>query len=98
MAVPFASRSPSLPLPMTPLVGRERERAALHTLVRSGVRLVTVTGPGGVGKTRLALEVARDLAVDRADQVQFVTLASIAASELVIPAIAQALEVHEAGS
>jgi predicted ATPase/DNA-binding CsgD family transcriptional regulator len=98
MAVPFVPRLSTLPTPLTTLIGRERERAALLALVQAGVRLVTLTGPGGVGKTRLALEVAHDLAVDRADQVQFVELASLAAADLVIPEIARALDVHEAGS
>ena len=53
------------PVPLTTLIGREREVLALRTLlVRPAVRLVTVTGPGGVGKTRLAVEVASELGED----------------------------------
>src|SRR5260370_12643923 len=64
---------------------------------RSQVRLVTLTGTGGVGKTRLGLQVATDLLDEFADGVCFVPLASISDADLVIATIAQALGIKEAG-
>jgi hypothetical protein len=81
-----------LPVPATPLVGREQEAAAIEGLVvREGVRLVTLTGPGGVGKTRLMVEAARRLGPGFADGVRFVELAAVSATDLVAPAIAAGL-------
>jgi hypothetical protein len=81
-----------LPVPVTPLVGREREAAAVGDLVlKQGVRLVSLTGPGGVGKTRLAVEAARRLGPGFADGVRFVELAAVSAADLVAAAIAAGL-------
>jgi predicted ATPase len=82
----------ALPVPATPLVGREQEAAALEGLVaRDGVRLVTLTGPGGVGKSRLMIEAARRLGPGFADGVRFVELAAVSTADLVAPAIAAGL-------
>src|SRR5215470_4541401 len=67
-----------LPIPLTTLVGREREVAAVCALLsRPEVRLVTLTGTGGVGKTRLAVQVAETASSDYMDGVRFVSLAPI---------------------
>ena len=65
-----------LPAPATSIVGREAELAELAALLRDGSRLVTLTGAGGIGKTRLALQIGRDLAEAFADGVHFVDLAA----------------------
>ncbi|HEY7279023.1 MAG TPA: DUF4062 domain-containing protein [Trebonia sp.] len=88
----------ALPAPATPLVGRERESEAVSELVlREGVRLVTLTGPGGVGKSRLALEVARRFGSSFADGVRFVDLAPVQRAELVAAAIAAGLGLRTSG-
>ena len=82
----------ALPVPATPLVGREREASTVEDLVvREGVRLVTLTGPGGVGKTRLVVEVARQLAPGFADGVRFVELAAVLSADLVAAAVTAGL-------
>jgi predicted ATPase/DNA-binding CsgD family transcriptional regulator len=88
------------PLPrfLTPLVGREREVAALQALLMHPESpLVTLVGPGGVGKTRLVVRVAAEIAEAFPDGVSFVPLAAIRDPGLVLPTIAQALGVREAG-
>ena len=68
----------NLPAQLTPLIGRKQEVTAVDTLLRHPeVRLVTLTGPGGVGKTRLGLEIATELLDDYPDGVCFVPLAPI---------------------
>ena len=92
------TRPTNLPPQPTRLIGREQELAEVGELLRRvDVRLVTVTGPGGAGKTRLALQAAADLLDDFADGVFFVGLAGVAEPSLVIPAIAQTLGVKESG-
>jgi predicted ATPase len=94
--VPLAENELELPRPAYPLVGRKRELADLEALLcTEDVRLVTMTGPGGTGKTRLALELARRVASAYADGVRFVGLAPLADHGLVLAAIAQATGVKE---
>ena len=87
-----SSRPHNLPAQSTPFVGRREERAALDALLADrDVRLITVVGAGGMGKTRLVLETARE-AVDRFEHgVWFVSLAPLASPEAIVPAVAQAL-------
>ena len=81
----------NLPVAQSALVGRERELEELLALLRDGHRVVTVTGPGGTGKTRLALQAAAELVDDFEDGVFWVPLAALDDSELVVPAVAQTL-------
>src|SRR3989442_15489723 len=88
----------NLPTQLTPLLGREQEVAAACALLRGPeVRLLTLTGTGGVGKTRLALQIAAELVDDFADGVYFVSLAPLSDPNLVIPTIAQSFELKETG-
>jgi predicted ATPase/DNA-binding CsgD family transcriptional regulator len=84
--------SSTLQLPLTSLIGREREVAAAYTLLaRPEVRLLTLSGTGGVGKTRLALAIANEVQGSFPDGVCFVSLACIQDPDLVLPTIVQAL-------
>ncbi|TMC88278.1 MAG: hypothetical protein E6J22_16015, partial [Chloroflexi bacterium] len=88
----------NLPSQLTPLIGREQERQAVCTLLRRpGVRLVTLTGTGGVGKTRLSLQVATDLLDDFCDGVCFIQLAPVSDPELVVATITRTLGIKEVG-
>ena len=101
---PYVTRSSAgvlhnLPNQLTTFIGREEElNTARQTLLRKDVSLVTFTGPGGTGKTRLSLEVARQLVGQFKDGVFFVQLADVTNADQVIARIAQQLEVRSAGS
>ena len=91
----FASLPSSLPTPAVPLVGRTGELAALTDLVRTQ-RVVTITGPGGVGKTRVLIELGRLLAAEFPDALAFITLADVSEPAAFLPTLATALDVKEA--
>lgn len=95
--VTLDSQRTNLPSQATPFIGRQRELAALTDLLSNDdVRLVTLTGPGGIGKTRLSLQVAADLLDEFEDGVFFVELAPITGSDLVDTAIAATLGMRQA--
>src|SRR4051794_23006168 len=86
----------NLPIQPTPLIGRQCEiKQAVALLRRADVRILTLTGCGGVGKTRLALQVATELCLDFEDGVSFVSLASINDPVLVIATIASTLKIAD---
>src|SRR2546421_5119578 len=90
---------PSLPVPLTSFVAREQEIAIVCALLRRPeIRLLTLIGTGGVGKTRLALQVATHLSKDFADQVCFVSLMETSDPKLVVSTIAKKLGLQELGS
>ena len=94
-----ARRSSNLPAPLTSLIGREREVAAACTLLqRAEVRLLTLTGTGGVGKTRLALQIASEVQDDFTDGICFVSLAPVHDAALVLPTMARALGLQGNGA
>jgi predicted ATPase len=96
--VPPSLQASDLSDPLAPLVGREQEVTAICELLRGDdVRLVTLTGPGGVGKTRLAHSVIATLRDAFGDDARFVDLAPVRDPDLVASAIAQALGVREFG-
>jgi predicted ATPase/transcriptional regulator with XRE-family HTH domain len=103
--VPAAEPSPrvgassgDLPVGLTSFIGRERELTATALLLAGGTRLLTLTGPGGSGKTRLALAAAERVRDSYPDGVYFVDLSPVTDPGLVAAAIARALGVRESGS
>jgi predicted ATPase/class 3 adenylate cyclase len=90
----FASLPSNLPAPATPLLGRDGDVAAVVDLLERH-RVVTVTGPGGMGKTRLAIEIGQRLAPRFLDGIAFVSVAHVTDSADFIPAVAEILDVKE---
>jgi hypothetical protein len=85
----------NLPLQPTPLVGREKEVSDVRDLLRGEeTRLLTLTGPGGIGKTRLALQAAADLLDEFPDGTFFAQLATLTKAELLLPTVAETLGVR----
>src|ERR1700694_3171893 len=94
-----ASFKNNLPMQVTTLIGRDQELEVARALLkRPDVRLLTLTGVGGVGKTRLALQVAAEVEESCADGVSFVPLAPIRNADQVTSTIAQTLGFGEAGN
>jgi predicted ATPase len=96
---PSESRPSNLPVQRNAFIGREHEATALRQLLsRVDVQLVTLTGPGGIGKTRLALQVAAEAAAEFPGGVCFVPLSAVSDPALIASTIAQALGVRETGN
>jgi predicted ATPase/DNA-binding CsgD family transcriptional regulator len=95
---PSAPSPSTLPLSLTALLGREQEvTEACRLLAQTEVRLLTLSGPGGVDKTRLAVEIGDGMQKDFAEGVRFISLASLQDSAFVLPTIAQALHLQGSG-
>src|SRR5438876_1922167 len=95
---PVVTRLAPLPVPRRRLIDRAQERAQAQALLqREDVGLVTLTGPGGVGKTRVAVQVAADLVPQFADGVAYIELSALKDPTLVVPTVARALGVSQSG-
>jgi predicted ATPase/serine/threonine protein kinase len=98
-ARPIESRPSNIPVQRTPFVGQQKEvAAARELLLRPDVRLLTVTGPGGIGKTRLAVEVAGGLMEHFPGGIHFVPLSALTDPGLLASVIVQTLGIREAGA
>ena len=96
---PSESGTSNLPVQRTAFIGREQEATALRELLsRVDVQLVTLTGPGGIGKTRLALQVAAEASAEFPGGVCFVPLSAVSDPSLIASTIGQALGIREAGN
>jgi predicted ATPase/class 3 adenylate cyclase len=91
----LSNRPTNLPAQPNPLIGREREIEEIIALLRGSVRLLTLTGVGGTGKTRLALQVGAELLEEFRSGVYFVSLTPVSDTKLVVPTIAQTLGLRE---
>src|SRR4051794_39519341 len=97
--LPSISRTDNLPSQITPFIGREQEAVAvLELLLGHDTRLLTLTGPPGIGKTRLSLDVAAKLAPHYPDGVWFVPLAPVTDPSLAASSIAQVLDLKQSGN
>jgi len=91
--------SPQIPIPFTPLIGRENELSALRQMLTdSQCRLITLIGPGGSGKTRLAIQIAAEQYENFHDHVFYISLAGLRNTEFIVPTIAEALHFTFVGS
>ena len=103
LAAASATKQPSRslsspPLPLTTTVGRGRDIAALAELLRRGTRLLTLSGAGGIGKSRLALEVAQRLADEFGPDLYYVSVEAVTSPELLLRTIADRLQVRTEGT
>jgi predicted ATPase len=91
-----AASGSAVPVPLTPLLGRDQETATLRQLLRRpDVRVITLSGPGGIDKTSLALRVAHEAQNSFAEGVFFISLAPISNPTLIAPTIAETLSLPE---